>query len=881
MIENQNEPKARQVAWLLNGVSTAWQVTQGSVDIFAVKPRPDSPDGARHHLLRLASGQVFSGLGPAALDHGIRLLAVPLPAAVWHETGTINELLDAPDSDPSTGADLQTGVRQWLAQIQAGASELDRQTLALKSIDWPLIFKAALDRLAIELTASEQHEQQLLKAKKQADTRGFEQSLNLLSSLVQSKAHSAASVASGDAITQACQKVMQASGIKTRLKRPDAMVDGRALLESFASQAHVMFRVVALGGDEWHRSNSGPLLAFMKDSGEPVALLPAMESGYWLWRTDSQSPQRLSSKDASGLEAVAYMFFRSLPNHALGLKDLIRFAAWDSGLDLARIIGLGVLGGLLGMLTPYATGLLIDSVIPDAEVGQLMQLMLMLVAAAIGVSAFELTRSIGLLRLNSNIGNAAQTAVIHRLLFLPAPFFRKYSSGDLAQRAFGISGILNGISNLAQQALLSWVFCLFSYVYLFIIDWKLALAASGLVLISLLATLAMSLWRLPLERQMLQVAGDISGLVFQLLGGISKIRANGAEKRAFTLWAEKFSQQKQLDFKLSHGGNLLTSFNAGFAVISTMVLFTITAYWVPTMHPGSYIAFSSAFGQFFGATLGLTAALLGSLDILPTYERSKAVMEALPEINDDKGAPGDLTGAIDISHVTFRYLADGPTVLNDITLQIKAGEFVAFVGASGSGKSTLLRLLLGFEQLESGAIYYDGQDLSSLDITLVRRQLGVVLQNGQLMPGDIFTNIVGSAPLNMEDAMEAARMAGLDEDIKAMPMGLHTVIAEGAGTISGGQRQRLMIARALVKKPKILFFDEATSALDNQTQAQVGRSVEQLKASRVVIAHRLSTIVKADMIYVMEKGSIVEQGSYQQLMTLDGHFADLVRRQLV
>ena len=238
-------------------------------------------------------------------------------------------------------------------------------------------------------------------------------------------------------------------------------------------------------------------------------------------------------------------------------------------------------------------------------------------------------------------------------------------------------------------------------------------------------------------------------------------------------------------------------------------------------------------------------------------------------------------GAIEASRLRFRYKEDLPIVLNDVSFTINPGEFVAFVGHSGSGKPTLFRLLLGFEKPESGFIHFDGLDLDDIDPQALRRQMGVVLQNGRITDGDIFTNIIGTAPLSIDDAWEAARAAGLDKDIEAMPMGMHTVISEGGGGLSGGQRQRLLIARAIVHRPRILLFDEATSALDNQTQSTVSRSLEQLNATRIVIAHRLSTILHADRIFVFDQGGIVQQGTYDELMAQEGLFRDLAQRQIV
>ena len=219
-------------------------------------------------------------------------------------------------------------------------------------------------------------------------------------------------------------------------------------------------------------------------------------------------------------------------------------------------------------------------------------------------------------------------------------------------------------------------------------------------------------------------------------------------------------------------------------------------------------------------------------------------------------------------------------MLEDVSLTAEPGEFVAIVGPSGAGKSTVFRLLLGFERPETGTVSYDGQSLGELDARAVRRQLGVVIQNARILAGPIFQNIVGAANLTLDDAWEAARIAGIAEDIERLPMGMHTFISDAAAAFSGGQRQRLLIARAVVARPRVLLFDEATSALDNRTQAAVSSALEQLQATRIVIAHRLSTIQHADRIVVLERGRIVEQGHYDELMESDGLFASLARRQI-
>jgi ABC-type bacteriocin/lantibiotic exporter with double-glycine peptidase domain len=283
--------------------------------------------------------------------------------------------------------------------------------------------------------------------------------------------------------------------------------------------------------------------------------------------------------------------------------------------------------------------------------------------------------------------------------------------------------------------------------------------------------------------------------------------------------------------------------------------------------------------MFMGAALDLTATAVGLVGLIPTWERAKPILDAVPEFDLDKPDPGELTGRIEVSHLTFRYTEDGPLILDDVSLEARPGQFIALVGPSGAGKSTLLRILLGFDLPDSSSVYYDRHDLATIDVTAVRRQIGVVLQSSRLTAGDIYTNIVGSGSYALEDAWDAARMAGFEDEIRAMPMGLHTVVSEGGGTLSGGQRQRLLIARALVTRPRVLLFDEATSALDNRAQQIVSESIDRLHATRIVIAHRLSTIRNADRIYVLDGGRVVQSGTFDELMAEPGLFADLAARQ--
>jgi ABC-type bacteriocin/lantibiotic exporter with double-glycine peptidase domain len=422
---------------------------------------------------------------------------------------------------------------------------------------------------------------------------------------------------------------------------------------------------------------------------------------------------------------------------------------------------------------------------------------------------------------------------------------------------------------------------------LFYYDSKLAWVGVAMGLIAAAFMISIGFIKLKYDRQVSTYQGDIQGFLFEFLSGITKIRITGGEKRVFTLWANKFSKLKQLGFISGTYQNFVETFIASYPLLTRIFFFSFIYYSIVSsegantlMSVGAFMAFVSAFNQFLNDSLKLSMALITSLNVITLYERVKPILEEETESAEQCIDPGEFSGEIEMNSVSFRYKEDLPLVLNDITFKVKPGEMIAFVGASGSGKSTIMRLLLGFENAEAGSIYYDGNSFESMNKELVRRQIGVVLQHGALMSGSIYQNIVGNSELSLDDAWEAARMAGMEEDIKQMPMEMHTVVSEGAGTFSGGQRQRLMIARAIVHKPRLLFMDEATSALDNKTQNIVSQSLDKLQATRIIIAHRLSTIKNADRIYVLDKGTIVESGTYEELMNNDALFTQLAKRQI-
>ncbi|MBR6329684.1 MAG: ATP-binding cassette domain-containing protein [Lachnospiraceae bacterium] len=399
------------------------------------------------------------------------------------------------------------------------------------------------------------------------------------------------------------------------------------------------------------------------------------------------------------------------------------------------------------------------------------------------------------------------------------------------------------------------------------------------VLASLCLTVLTVSVNLRISREKLALEAKESGMTYALISGVRKIKTTGAEKRAFTRWGELYRKKAELEFDPPTFVKINGTLSMAIGLIGTMAMYFFAVK--NNIDPDEYYAFNTAYGMVnsaFGALAGIAVTIA---NIRPVFEMARPILDSEREVDEERPPVERLSGAVELNNVTFSYTENGPKVLDDLSLKITAGQYVAVVGETGCGKSTLMKLLLGFEQPIRGSVYYDGRDLRTLDVRSVRQKIGVVTQGGKLFAGDIYSNIVISAPmLSLEDAWEAAEMAGMADDIRHMPMGMHTLISEGQGGISGGQKQRLMIARAIAPKPRILMFDEATSALDNITQKKVSESLDRLKCTRIVIAHRLSTIKNCDRIVVMQGGKIVEDGTYEELMQKNGFFAELVKRQI-
>jgi ATP-binding cassette subfamily C protein len=489
------------------------------------------------------------------------------------------------------------------------------------------------------------------------------------------------------------------------------------------------------------------------------------------------------------------------------------------------------------------------------------------------------------LRMETKADSDLEAAVMDRLLKLPVGFFKQYSAGDLAARAGAIPAIRKKIFNIVLSCFMNFIF---SFVYMaqayrfcpYFAKWGILFC-----IFPILFSSVTSLATYNMEKSLVDCQGKIQGMLLQFLTGIEKISNTNSEKRAFEQWSSEYIRQTKISYRLGIIGIGTSVVNLIYPTVVSIMFYylfgsAIKDGTIEGFTTGTFMAFLSAYGSFQGAFLGIAGSLLEIRDLIPLSKRIRPIIEEKPEAEESKPPVEKLKGSIEVSHLNFRYSPDSPLVLHDVSMKIEPGQFVAIVGNSGAGKTTLFRLLLGFEHPESGSIFYDDHDINTIDIGSLRRQLGVVLQNDSVLQGTILQNIVGSSGLKEADAWEAARKVSFDKDIEEMPMGMFTMIPAGGMTLSGGQLQRLIIARAIIKNPRILIFDEATSALDNLTQQTVRKSLDELNVTRVIIAHRLSTVINADNIYVMKDGKVIESGNYDSLMAENGYFAQLAKRQL-
>jgi NHLM bacteriocin system ABC transporter ATP-binding protein len=682
-----------------------------------------------------------------------------------------------------------------------------------------------------------------------------------------------------DPVLAACQAVGGRLGIKL-VAAQDASLKGADRVTAIARASGVRQREVALEG-EWWRTDNGPLAGYL-ESGESVALLPRFDGGYRALPQDGSRPFRVDEAEAKKIVPRAHMFYRPLPARPLSGRDIVAFVLRGNRGAAALLAAMSLVAALVGLVVPIFTGMIFNDVIPSGSGVILFQIAATLGVVSVVLGLLSFVRGVAVVRLQGRIDNSLQAALWDRLLTLPAAFFRRFTAGDLASRVVCVNQMSSIVFGSVVMAMFGAVFSLVNLFLILSLNPSLALLALGLFVLAVGVALAVGFWQLPQRRAVFDLQGKLSGQVLELVSAIAKLRDTGAEERAFARWSDGFVTMTRHTVRATRIANAGIVFDAAFPVVCAAGGFAVYYFFIRSVYQtGQFMTYTAAFAQLLAGVIAFSGAFTQITYVAPLYGRAKPLLEAEPEVDETKEDPGPLQGHIEMTKVAFTYGQAESPILKEVSLEVKPGEFVAIVGPSGAGKSTIFRLLLGFEQPRSGDVRYDGRDLRSLDVAAVRRQVSTVLQNGRVFSGTIFLNISGAAQMTQEEAWQAAEAAGLADDIKAMPMGMFTFVTEGGVTLSGGQRQRLLIARALAGHPSVLLFDEATSALDNRTQAVVMDSLASLHASRLVIAQRLSTVKAADRIYVLENGTVVQCGNFEELMAQPGLFRRLAARQLV
>ncbi|WP_328660756.1 NHLP bacteriocin export ABC transporter permease/ATPase subunit [Streptomyces sp. NBC_00334] len=907
----------------LEGPQVLWLVVSGAVDLFAVDA---GEQGHWHHLGRLEAGSVL--LGPVAgpqhtlvarplrdcVVHriGLRELYQPAHTQTWSYDAYGNPRYVPPTTSPLEYA-LALGVGRGLTVLFQAPMASDRAAAPTDDdVFWmqvppgsvrygavygeeaasdllmdPALWQSLVDQQYRLLTTLDRwieqvertHETRTAAGIKAGEAVRAQADRTLLASLGKRSA-GRTTAADADATYAACRLVAGAAGIP--LAEPgtgNAESDRLDPVERIALASRVRTRPVRLE-DRWWRDDVGPLVGHRTLSGAPVALL-WRRGGYAAVHPATGRETPVEKANAGEFEPRAVMFYRPLPDRRLGPLRLLRFCLAGTRRDLTSLLLAGLVTVALGALVPIATGRVLGEFVPTAQTGLIAQVCLAVMLSSVVAAAFMLVQNLTILRLEGRIEATLQPAVWDRLLRLPTGFFTERSTGELASAAMGVSAIRRLLAGVGPTVVQSVTVGVMNLGLLLWYSVPMALAAIGVLVVVAGVFLGLGLWQVRWQRRLVKLTNKLNNQAFQTLRGLPKLRVAAAENYAYAAWAERFAHSRELQRRAGRIKNLNAVLGAVYLPLCTLLMFMLLAGPARgSMSAAEFLTFNASVTMLLTSVTQLTGAFVSGVAALPLFEEIRPVLDAAPEVRTASTRPGPLSGAVEARRLSFRYTDDGPPVLDDVSFEVRPGEFVAVVGPSGCGKSTLLRLLIGFDRPLSGSVLYDGQDLAALDRSAVRRQCGVVLQHAQPFTGSILDVICGTEPYTPEEAMAAAEMAGLADDIRRMPMGLHTIVS-GSGAVSGGQRQRLMIAQALIRRPRVLFFDEATSALDNETQRTVIESTKALRATRVVIAHRLSTVLDADRVIVMEDGRVAQQGPPAELLAdTGGRLHELVRRQL-
>ena len=716
-----------------------------------------------------------------------------------------------------------------------------------------------------------------IKDRKRNDDDAFAEAFANMASAITGKKIEASLNNDRTVTKDAIDEILKYYHVKSR-EVPDGISDMNEQLEYLMRPYGIMRRTVKLE-EGWYRDAAGAMLGVLAESGRVVALIPTGLSGYSYFDWETGKRRRINRKNQHLFEEEAIAFYKPFPLKKISLPSLAAYIARTLSVSDYVMIGLATLAlSLIGMISPLITKLLFDRVLLSGNVRLLIAIAFFSVSVSVSTLLISAVKNMVTARIETKLNISIEAATMMRIMSLPADFFKQYSSGELSSRASQVGALCKMLASTVLSTGLTSVFSLVYISQIFAYAPMLVVPALLIILATVVFSVVSSLVQMNLSTRQMELSGKESGMTYSLITGIQKIKLAGAEKRAFARWGNLYAQSAKLEYGPPAFIELNSVIALAISLVGTLVMYTMAVK--SGISVADYYAFDTAYGMVSGAFGALAGIALNIAQIKPMLTMVQPFFDAVPEVSDGKQVLTRLSGGIEMNNVSFRYSENMPLIIDNLSLKIRPGQYVAIVGKTGCGKSTLMRLLLGFEHPQKGAIYYDGKDLERIDLRSLRRRVGVVMQSGKLFQGDIYSNIVISAPwLSQDEAWEAAELAGIADDIRMMPMGMNTIISEGSGGISGGQRQRLMIARAVAPKPKILMFDEATSALDNLTQKKVSESLDALKCTRIIIAHRLSTIKQCDRIIVLDQGKIIEDGKYDELIAKNGFFAELVARQ--
>lgn len=770
-------------------------------------------------------------------------------------------------------------LREWITALDKGAIPLGEPISFSHSLaDLQKFHSFFLQRFIAQKKEEERSELFQWKERERREERFFEEAVSEMIELL-NPPPPFPPVASTDHLFKACQALGKAFNLSFQLplKGIEATCVERQI-DEIAAASGIRYRQIALTPKWWDFATSH-LIGFYGAEKKPVALIYRGPGHYEMIDPSIPGEKRLDKAVGEPLHKVAYTFYHSLPEELKSGQGIIRFFLKLYKREFSPLLFYSILSSLLAIFPSFATGYLFHSVIPQSELSLLVQVILGLFLAALSFSLFFFSRSLLLTRIEGIMSHHIQAAFWDRLLRLPISFFRKYSSGNLILRVMSIKEIQFFLMGQTPRILLSGLFSLFYLPAMVFFAPKLTLIAICLLGLGSLVTFFCSRVKKRIETKKYQFKMQLNSLVVQIASGIGKLRISGAEVSTFSHWATLFAKYKKLDFQSRSLDNTVAVINTVFPNLCLFFFFFFLTDF--PMSASAFFGFYAAFVPFGFAISDIGNTWISLIPIFPIWENAKILVEEKPEGLTSRNTPGILKGAVSVDEVSFSYQPEGTPVLQAVSFYANPGEFVAIVGPSGSGKSTLVQVLLGFEKPHSGAVYYDGNDLQALDIHAVREQCGVVLQEGGLLMGNIYENLTCGGSYTEEEIKRAISLSGFQKDLDSFPMGLHTFVPVAGETFSAGQRQRLLIARALLSEPKILIFDEATSGMESTAQELIIDHLSELKITRITIAHRLSTVRRADRIYVMEKGRIVQSGSFEELAKSPGLFSSFLSSQKI